>query len=174
MSGDGSGQSSNVGKHGDQSVGWRLEASGHDGGGAVGRENLQLLLGIGAQIGLGTLDAGVAEPQRDFANVTCRRQRVHGAGMAQHVRRDPFSEDRRLLDSGNLNVFGQSECEPVTRHGLPVRVEKYLGNLRFGADRKPCAQRELGLLPERQDPFAAALSHDVHGGQGAVGEIAQL
>ena len=82
MSGDGSGPPSNVGKHGDQGIGWGFETPGLDGRGAVGRENLQLLLGIGAQIGLGTLDAGVAEPQRDFANVPCRRERVHRAGMA--------------------------------------------------------------------------------------------
>ena len=71
MFGDGLGPPSNVGKHGNQGIGWRLEAPGLDGGGTVRRENLQLLLGIGAQIGLGALDAGMAEPQCDFANVPC-------------------------------------------------------------------------------------------------------
>ena len=137
MCAGGLGPPSNVGEHGHQSVRRWLEAPGLDGRGTVGRENLQLFLGIGAQISLGTLDAGVAEPQRHFANVTCRRQRVHGAGMAQHVRSYPFTEDRRLPDSGGLNVFSQSERKPVAGHWLPVRVEKYLGCLRFGPDSQP-------------------------------------
>ena len=93
VSGDGLGSPSNVGEHGDQGIGWRLEAPGLDGRCAVRRENLQLLLGIGAQIGLGALDAGMAESQCDFANVPCRRERVHCAGMAQHVRCYALSKD---------------------------------------------------------------------------------
>ena len=49
MFGDGLGSPSNVGKHGNQGVGWWLEAPGLDGGGTVSREDLQLLLGIGPQ-----------------------------------------------------------------------------------------------------------------------------
>jgi hypothetical protein len=71
-------------------------------------------------------------------------------------------------------VLGQSERKSVAGHGLPVGIEEYLGSLHFGPDRKPRAQCELGLLPERQDPFTPTLAHDVHGGQGAVREIAQL
>ena len=52
MSGDGLGPPPNVGKHGDQGIGWGLEVPGFDGGGAVSREDLQLLLGIGPQKGL--------------------------------------------------------------------------------------------------------------------------
>ena len=48
MSGDGLGPPPNVGKHGDQGIGWGLEVPGFDGGGAVSREDLQLLVGIGA------------------------------------------------------------------------------------------------------------------------------
>lgn len=59
---DGSGPPSNVGEHCDQGVGRRLEAPRLDRRGTVGCENLQLLFGIGAQVGLGALDTGVAEP----------------------------------------------------------------------------------------------------------------
>ena len=57
MLGDGLGPPSNVGKHGNQGIGWWLEAPGLDGRGTVSREDLQLLLGIGPQVGLGALDA---------------------------------------------------------------------------------------------------------------------
>ena len=95
MFGDGLGSPSNVGKHGNQGVGWWLEAPGLDGGGTVSREDLQLLLGIGPQVGLGTLDAGVAEPQCDLANVPGRRERVHRTGMPQHLSLIHISEPTR-------------------------------------------------------------------------------
>lgn len=75
----------------------------------MSREDLQLLLGIGAQIGLGALDAGVAEPQCNLANVPGRRERVHRTGMPQHVRRNPLAKDRRLLRCRGLDVLGQTE-----------------------------------------------------------------
>ena len=174
MFGDGLGPPSNVGKHGNQGIGWWPEAPGPDGGGTVSREDLQLLLGIGAQIGLCALDAGVAKPQRDLADVPGRRERVHRTGMPQHVRRNPLAKDRRLLLCRALDVLRQTERKSVAGHGLPAGIEEYLGSLRIGTDRKPRAQCELSLLPEREDPFTPSLAHDVHGGQEAVREIAQL
>ena len=111
MFGDGLGPPSNVGKHGNQGIGWWLEAPGLDGGATVSRKDLQLLLGIGAQVGLGALYAGMAKPQRDLADVPGRRERVHRAGMTQHMRRNPFAEDRRLLCRRCFDVFSQSECK---------------------------------------------------------------
>ena len=147
MSGGGLGPPPNVGEHGDQGIGWWLEVPGLDGWGTVGREYLQLLLGIGPQIGLGALDAGMAKPQRDLADVPGRRERVHCAGMTQHMRRDPFAMDRRLLCCGSLDVFRQTEREAIAGQWLPVRIEEYLGCLHLRADRQPRAQYELGLLP---------------------------
>ncbi len=62
-----------------------------------------------------------------------------------------------------LDVLGQTERKSVAGHGLPVGIEEYLGSLRVGPYRKPRTQCELGLLPERQDPFTPTLAHDVHG-----------
>ena len=123
----------------------------------MGRENLQLLLRIGPQVALGALYAGMAKPQRDLADVTGRRERVHCAGMAQHVRSDALAKDRRLLHCRGLDVLGQTERKSVAGHGLPVGIEEYLGSLRVGPYRKPRAQYELGLFPERQDPFTPTL-----------------
>jgi hypothetical protein len=58
--------------------------------------------------------------------------------------------------------------------GCPLALRNISAGLRVGPDREPRAQYELGLLPERQDPFTPTLAHDVHGGQGAIREIAQL
>jgi hypothetical protein len=110
----------------------------------------------------------------DLANVPGRRERVHRTGMPQNVRRNPFAKDRRLLRCRGLDVRGQSERKSVAGHGLPIGIEEYLGSLRVGPYRKPRTQYELGLFPERKDPFTPTLAHDVHGGQGAVREIAKL
>ncbi len=58
-------------------------------------ERFELLGRIGAQVDLRALKAGMAEPERDLANVSCRLQRMHGAGVAKDVRRDALFGDRR-------------------------------------------------------------------------------
>ncbi len=103
-----------------------------------------------------------------------RRERVHRARMTKHVGCDALPKDRRLLRRCRLDVLGQSERKSVAGHRLPVGIEENLGDLNLRPDRKPCAQCDLGLLPQRQDPFTSPFAHDVHGGQGAVREIAQL
>ena len=38
----------------------------------------------------------MAEPQRDLSNIMSRQQRVHGAGVPQHVRTHVFSDPRAV------------------------------------------------------------------------------
>ena len=71
----------NVVEHHDQRVSRRPEPAWLDRWRAVCGEDLQLFFRVGAQVGFGALDAGMAEPERYFANVAGRSERVHCAGM---------------------------------------------------------------------------------------------
>ena len=63
------------------------------------------------------------------------------------MRRDSFAQQRRLLLCCRVDMFGETECEAIAGDGLPVRVEKYLGDLSLRTDDKPCAECGLGLFP---------------------------
>ena len=78
-------------EHHDQRVSRRSELAWFDSRRPVRSEDLQLFLGVSAQIGFRALDAGMPEPERHFADVAGRSKRVHCAGMPEHVRRDPLA-----------------------------------------------------------------------------------
>ena len=80
-----------------------------------GGEGFQLLGWIGPKVGLGALQAGVAEPQRHLADVSCRLERVHRTAMPQDVRRHPLTCDRRLAAGGDRDIDRKStRLNPVT------------------------------------------------------------
>ena len=55
----------------------------------------ELLGWIRAQIHLCRLDAGMAEPERDLADIAGGLKRVHGTAVPQYMRGDVLCRDRR-------------------------------------------------------------------------------
>src|SRR3954447_2199536 len=107
---------------GSRAVGGWSEAAGLDRGRAVRGEHGELLGRIGPQVVLGALDASVAEPQGDLADVAGSGERVHGTAVTQNVRCDALGCERRSLARGRLDMPGQSMCEAVPGHRLAVAI----------------------------------------------------
>src|SRR5262249_21873759 len=136
-------------------------------------ERFQLFRRIGAQMDVGALKAGVAKKERDLANVACRLQRVHCAGVAKDVGRNAFFGDRRLLFRRYRNMLGEDVLESGTRHGAPSSIGEQLRAAVLWTDRKPSPQGRRCLLPERQDALASPLAHDMDAGTSLTVEVIQ-
>src|SRR5262245_54427885 len=80
-------------EHSQELVG-RAEATGLQRRRRHRAKRFELFAGIGTQVDFGAFQAGVSEPERDFPHVAGRLQRMHGAGMPQHVWTDPLPGDR--------------------------------------------------------------------------------
>jgi hypothetical protein len=92
-----------------------------------GGEGFQFFRWIGPKVGLCALEAGVAKPQRDLADVACSLERVHRAAMPQDVRRHALSRDRRLASGGDRDMFGQDVFESGPRQSPSRRAQEQLG-----------------------------------------------
>ena len=85
-------------------------------GGPCAASTASFSVGSRPQVVLGALDASVAEPQGDLADVAGRGERVHGTAVAQNVRRDAAS----AASDGALHAAA-STC-PANRCAKPSRV----------------------------------------------------
>lgn len=85
------------------------ELAGFDQRGMMRIQKRELLGWIRTQIHLSRLDAGMAEPQRDLADIAGGVKRVHRAAVSQHMRGHGLCRDRWG------RVFG-------SRHMLPEPV----------------------------------------------------
>jgi hypothetical protein len=96
----------------------------------------------------------MAEPEGDLPNIQRRLERVHGAGVAQDVRRDASLCEGALLAHRGSNVLGENVLEPGAGHDLAGRVEEQLGISVPRADREPGFghARNARLEPCSQSP----------------------
>jgi hypothetical protein len=70
-------------------------------------ESFELFGWVSSQVDLGALEAGMAEPERDLADVPCRLEGVHRTGVSKNVWCHSFFADGRLLTGSCYYVFGK-------------------------------------------------------------------
>ena len=92
---------------------------------AADGERLELLRWVGLQVDVGGLRAGVAEPQRNLAQVARRLQRVERAGMPQ--RRDTLGAEGRAPYRGLATCLASTRSKPERVIGRPQALRSSSG-----------------------------------------------
>jgi transposase len=128
---------------------------------------------VGPQIALGASETGVAEPERDLAQISCGLERVHGAAVAKNMGRDALLRDGRLRLGGGVDVFGEDVFEARPRHRPTDAVKEQLRFAVMRADREPGLQHGYRFLPQRQDAFTSPLAHDMDAGPSLTVQLIQ-
>ena len=121
---------------------------------------------VGVQVHLRRFDLLVSEPQRDHRGADAGVQEPHRGGVAQDVRGDRLSGQRRAA----LGGVGSVLCDPAgerlagERRARAGREQRIGG--RTGTFGEPRAEHRGGLPGQRGDPLLAALAcrRDVRAG----------
>ena len=122
------------------------EATALQGWWAHGGKRLELFGRVGAQIHLGGLHAGMAEPEGDLADIAGGLQRVHGTAVAQDMRRHPLCCDRGLGLCRGSGMLSQNVFEPRSCHHSTGSVQEQLRVTLRRAHRDPASERSCRLL----------------------------
>jgi len=88
-------------------------------------------------------------------------EHVHRAAVAQAVRRHLLSCDGWLGGRGDFNVFGEDVLEPGAGHRPTGAADEQRDVDALRTDGEPGFDGGSRLPPQRQDPLAPPLAHDL-------------
>ena len=126
---------------------------------------------IGASINLGGGQIGVAQPERDLANIMGGLSTTIAQVCLSTCGGYLFCEQRWASSTHALCMASQYISNSPTAQGLAARVDKQLWHRDCSTHRQPCSERRSRRFPKGQYPFSPAFAQDANGlrGKGDIG-----
>ena len=109
----------------------------------------KLLRWIGSQIGFSRLDVGVAEPERNLADIPGGLQYHHRRRVSQNMGGDSLFLQGWTTFGSHMSMLSEYILKARTGHRLSVSVDEEFRSGQLATHGQPGAQIRGGLFPER-------------------------
>lgn len=123
---------------------------------------IELLRRVATRVDFSGGQRGMAQPQRHLPNVLGRLQDDNRAGVSEHVGRDAFPAEARVLPSGSRGMLLEQIGEAPSAQRLSTCIDEHLGCCDLPANGEPGAQCCGRRLPQRERPFPPSLAENTN------------